>query len=179
MNRANQHSLRASFHWALAALVLAMLIIGFFWLRSMPNADPRKIAVLGLHMTGGLFILLLLAARLTVRIPDPEGVRRGKAARIAHNGIYTLIVLLLVTGIVTALLARLPSIILHGTAADLPARFTNFPTFIAHTLLAELLAVLAIVHVISAVFHQFVLKDGLLSRMMFGATRGPAGTAKD
>jgi cytochrome b561 len=50
-----------------------------------------------------------------------------------------------------------------------------FPSFRAHAALATLLAVLIAVHVVAALYHQFVLKDGLFRRMWFGKrTIGPA-----
>ena len=66
------------------------------------------------------------------------------------------------------LIAGLPRIVLGGSGAHLPERFTVYPTFIAHALLAELLVVLAAIHIAAALFHQFVLRDGLLSRMAYG-----------
>jgi len=43
---------------------------------------------------------------------------------------------------------------------------------VAHAALAAVLAGFMILHVLAALFHQFVLKDGLLPRMWFGQ-RGP------
>jgi cytochrome b561 len=42
------------------------------------------------------------------------------------------------------------------------------PTFRAHAALATLLAILIAAHIAAALYHQFVLKDGLLRRMWFG-----------
>jgi cytochrome b561 len=46
-----------------------------------------------------------------------------------------------------------------------------FPSFRAHAALATLLAILIVVHVAAALYHQFVLKDGLFRRMWFGERR--------
>jgi cytochrome b561 len=43
-----------------------------------------------------------------------------------------------------------------------------FPSFRAHAVLATLLAILIAVHVAAALYHQFVLQDGLFRRMWFG-----------
>jgi cytochrome b561 len=168
MTQMRHHPLRVTFHWLLAALVIAMLGIGFLWLRPMPNTDPGKIAVLCLHMAGGVLVLLLLLARLGLRLPTAATPQPGRSAAFAHNSLYALIVLLLVTGIATALIAGLPRIVFGGTGAHLPERFTVYPTFIAHALLAELLVVLTLIHIVAALFHHFVLKDGLLTRMSYG-----------
>ncbi len=54
---------------------------------------------------------------------------------------------------------------------------TQGPTFVAHGTLAALLAGFIVLHVLAALFHQFVLKDGLLRRMLFGR-RGPNSSAQ-
>ena len=50
----------------------------------------------------------------------------------------------------------------------LPDTFAVFPTFRAHAVLASLLTILIAVHIAAALYHQFVLKDGLFRRMWFG-----------
>jgi cytochrome b561 len=42
------------------------------------------------------------------------------------------------------------------------------PTRIAHGLIATLLVALIVLHIAAAIYHQVVLKDGLLRRMWFG-----------
>jgi cytochrome b561 len=44
----------------------------------------------------------------------------------------------------------------------------DFPPSIAHTLLAELLVLFVALHVLAALYHQFVKRDGLLGRISFG-----------
>jgi cytochrome b561 len=146
-----------------------MLIMGFLWLRPMQSADPHKLAVLGLHVAGGLLILILVLLRFALRslAAGSRLRRRSPFAAAAHRALYALLILIPATGIATAFRAHLPAILLDGTGADLPARFTTFPTFIAHTLLAELLILSIVVHIVSALFHQFVLKDGTLSLMSY------------
>jgi cytochrome b561 len=170
MNQMRHHPLRVTFHWLLAALVILMLGIGFLWLRPMPNTDSGKISVLGLHMACGVLILLLSLARLGLRLAPDALPRPRRSAAFVHNSLYVLIALLLATGIATALIAGLPRLVLGGAGAHLPARFTIYPTFIVHALLAELLAVLTTIHIVAALYHQFVLRDGLLSRMAYGSS---------
>jgi cytochrome b561 len=52
--------------------------------------------------------------------------------------------------------------------AHLPDSLVTLPTFQAHAALSLLLSALIVVHVAAALYHQFVLKDGLLARMGFG-----------
>ena len=50
----------------------------------------------------------------------------------------------------------------------LPNTFAVAPTFQAHAVLATLLAILIAAHIAAALYHQFVLKDGLFRRVWFG-----------
>jgi cytochrome b561 len=163
------HRKLVTLHWVLAALTIAMLTIGFLWLRPMPNSDPRKIEILAVHISGGLLILAILLARFMLPGTRSETHRRGRLAAATHHGLYILLALLVATGATTAFRARLPAVLWSGKGDMLPARFTIFPTFIAHTLLAEVLVLLIVIHLVAALFHQFVLKDHLLSLMSYRA----------
>jgi cytochrome b561 len=46
--------------------------------------------------------------------------------------------------------------------------FAVFPTFQTHAVLATLLAILIAAHIGAALYHRFVLKDGLFRRVWFG-----------
>ena len=61
------HPLLVTLHWALAVLIIAALMVGFFVLAATPNSDPRKIAVLRVHMAGGMLILVLMGIRFIAR----------------------------------------------------------------------------------------------------------------
>ena len=69
------------------------------------------------------------------------------------------------SGMATALQAGLPEIIFGGSGAALPANFANLIPRIVHGWIATLLVLLVGLHVVGVVYHQFVLKDRLLSRM--------------
>ncbi|MGB7541526.1 MAG: cytochrome b/b6 domain-containing protein, partial [Burkholderiales bacterium] len=43
-----------------------------------------------------------------------------------------------------------------------------YPTRVAHGAIATLLAAFIALHVLAAFYHQFVRKDSLLQRMLFG-----------
>jgi cytochrome b561 len=167
---ATRHDARlVTLHWLLTVLTIAMLMIGFLWLRPMPSADPRKVEILAVHVLGGLLILTILLARLILSGTRSETYRRGRLAAAAHYTIYVLLALLVVTGVTTAILAHLPGLLWSAEGGMLPAHFTIFPTFIVHTILAELLILLIVIHVVAALVHQLVLKDHLFSLMSYGA----------
>jgi cytochrome b561 len=86
--------------------------------------------------------------------------RLDRLAPITHYGFYVLVLLMVVTGYATAILA--------GFNRSL---FAVYPTFVAHATLAAVLAGVMILHVLAALFRQFVLKDGLLRRMFVRPAR--------
>jgi cytochrome b561 len=167
--------LLVALHWVLALLIVAALAIGFFWLAAMPNDNPGKIAILRVHMAGGMLVLALMFIRFVVRMRTarPADATTGsplldRIARVSHYGFYVLVLLMVATGFATAILAGMPAIVFGNSGAPLPPTFMTYPTFVAHAVLAAVLAALIVVHVLAACYHEFVLHDGLLRRMAFG-----------
>src|SRR5258706_10065958 len=158
-----------------ALLILTMLAVGFFALEPTPNSDPRKLDVLQVHMAVGMLILALMVIRFIVRMwtARPAHATTGyplidRIAPISHYGFYVLVVLMVGTGYATALIAGLPEIVFARSGAPLPSSFTIYPTRVAHGYIAAVLIGLIALHVLAALYHQFVRKDGLFRRMFFG-----------
>ena len=169
------HPLLVTLHWVLVVLIIAALTIGFFVLAATPNTDPQKIGVLRIHMAGGMLILALMVIRFIVRMRTlrPAGARTGyplldRIAPITHYGFYVLVLLMVGSGYTTGILAGLPAIVFGGSGAPLPPSFEIYPSFVAHGYIATILAGFIVLHVLAAVYHQFVMKDGLFRRMFFG-----------
>ncbi len=66
-------------------------------------------------------------------------------------------------------MAGLPDIVFGGSGDPLPASFEAFSARTVHGLLAWVLGALIAAHVLAALYHHFVRKDGLLKRMWYGA----------
>jgi len=172
---ARYHPLLVALHWLLAFLIIAALFAGFFLLAAMPNSDPQKIRVLLVHMAAGMTILALMVVRFIVRMltsrPAPATTGHPLPDRIApitHYGFYVLVLLMVGTGYATAILAGLNRIVFQGSGEPLPESFAAYPTFIAHGYIALLLAGFIVLHVLAALYHQFIRKDRLFRRMWFG-----------
>lgn len=176
------HPLLVTLHWLLAVLIVAMLCVGFFLLAKMPNDDPRKIGVLLVHMSVGMLILALMVARLVVRwrTSRPAEATAGnrlldRLALITHYGFYVLVLLMVGTGYATGILAGLNRSVFQRSGEPLPASFAIYPTFVAHSFLALVMVGLILLHLLAALYHQFVRRDRLLQRMWFGRRdQGPA-----
>jgi cytochrome b561 len=169
------HPLLVTLHWVLAVLTIAELSLGLFGLAARPNSDPQKIDVLRVHMPGGMLIVALMVIRIIVRMRTsrPAEATTGyplldRIAPISHYGFYVLVVLIVGTGFATAIIAGLGEIVFGPSGVPLPASLMIYPTFVAHVLFALLLVGFISLHVLAALYHQFVKRDGLFRRMSFG-----------
>lgn len=175
MRPSRYHPVLVGLHWFLAAFIVLALALGMFVLKAIPNTSPHKIEALRAHMIGAGVILTLMIARLAIRMltAKPEHATTGnrvldRIARISHIAFYGLVAGMIVTGLATALLADLPSIVFAGSGAPLPQSFATFPTRVIHGVIAKVFVALIAVHATAALYHQFILRDGLIRRMWFG-----------
>ncbi len=157
-------------HWLIALMILGLLGLGFLVLGDMPNADPRKLNILILHATIGMAVLVLMIARIIIRLCTARPAAVGppllhRLAVLGHFGLYAVVFLMIGTGWFTGFLV---SDVFAKPGRHLPDSLTTLPTFQAHALLSLVLSALIVVHVLAALYHQFVLKDGLFARMGFG-----------
>lgn len=169
------HPVLAGLHWLLALLILLALAMGTFVLKEMPNTSPGKIGALRGHMIVGLVIGGLMLVRLVVRMRTrlPQAAPTGNTlldqlGKSSHAGLYLLIFVMVASGAATALLAGLPEIVFGGGAGPLPESFAIYAPRVVHGWIGKALMALIGVHLAGVIFHQFGLKDRLLSRMWFG-----------
>jgi cytochrome b561 len=168
------HPLLVVLHWLLALIIVAALALGAAVLVKIPNSSPMKIEGLRSHAIGGMLILALMIVRLMIRTytahPAPASAGHPALDWLAwasHRLMYLTVMLMPVTGIVMALQSGMFNVIFfgHGT---LPADFWVFPIRSVHYLLSRVLMALISLHIVAALYHAFVLRDGLLRRMSFG-----------
>lgn len=157
-------------HWAMAVLIIGNLAGGL-----LHDIAPRLI--MPLHKSTGLLILALalvrIGWRLTHRPPAFPAVMAGwerTLASVTHGLFYALIVVIPLSGWIMA------------SAGDGPLDFYGlFPVMKfdvvkdsalwdvaheGHELLAFAMIGLLVLHIGAALRHHFVLKDGMLARML-------------
>lgn len=176
-------TLQIVLHWASAILVLLSLLVGTFVLDRLPN-DAGKIVPLGVHMIAGVIIGLVIVARLIVRLtsPQPERPTIGntlldRLATIVHGAMYLGVIGMVGSGVGLAIISGLPGTVFGHYGAALPHDFWQYPPRFVHAAFAKFLIALISLHVLAAFFHQFVRKDGVLSRMWFAKSAAPNGRA--
>jgi cytochrome b561 len=164
-----------AFHWLTAVLVLVAFIYG-------PGGSEQRVYSAArdfdrqLHETLGLAVLILSALRLVWRLldpqPDPEPVPRwmGFASKLVQVLLYILLFVVPLTAITGAWLEGHPLTWLGGdigpwigTSHGIGARIATL-----HGWLGDVILWLAGFHAAAALFHHFVLRDGVLRSMIPG-----------
>jgi cytochrome b561 len=167
-----------SLHWFTVILVMAAWALGTFD-DVLPRGAARR-AGLFVHISAGLAILAVLAARVPWRLMDPPpppeptifGVWGDRASRLAHYTLYALLVAVPIAGIVLQF-ARGQALPLFGLA-DFASPWTADRAFArsvkeVHELLANALLIMAALHAGAALFHHWAFRDRTLARMLPGA----------
>lgn len=167
------HPAHVVLHWLMFLLVVMMLGVGKFVLPGVSADDPQKAFMLQTHAYIGGSIAVLLVIRLilrfAVKIPAPANagnVFLNFVAKAVHFLLYLLLIGMAVSGLGIFQLADLPSV--FAGEASYPQDFFAYPPRIGHGLISTVLLLLILLHIGAAFYHQFILKDNLLSRMWFG-----------
>jgi cytochrome b561 len=164
--------LQVTFHWVTVVLVAAAFIVGRT-MSDLPN-DPGKITALAIHMILGTVTLIILIARFIARLylPRPAHASTGnvfldRAGKAVHFALYAFVFLMTFSGMSLSLQTDLLPIVFGGSGAALPADFYAFAARMLHGVIAPALALLIVLHIEAALYHQFVIKDNLLARMWY------------
>ena len=144
-------------HWAVAGV----LLVSFFShdamkdaLRALERGHVYDGVGHQVHVIAGITILVLVAVRLSLRwlrgVPDaPSGtpLLMQRAATMTHWALYAVLVLMPISGMVAW----------FGGIEDAGE---------VHELLFGALFALVALHTVAALFHHYILKDGLIWRMV-------------
>jgi cytochrome b561 len=162
-------------HWTLAILIIANLFIGHNLADNLADTDPAKISSLKTHMLLGGLIFFLMCIRLLVRIntdkPAPVSTDNAfldKLAVVVQYSLYACVFLMCLSGFTLAMETQLPQIVSGDLAKPLPPYIKDLTIFMIHGATAIVLTLLMMLHIAGALYHQFVLKDHLISRMSYG-----------
>jgi len=142
-------------HWITVALVIAQYVLH----DSIVNAweliqsgksvsfDPLVLS----HVAGGIFIAVIVLIRLSLRsinsdTHETKDLLGNRLSNIAHKLLYAILMMMVLSG---------------GMAW-----FFNIEAAAnAHNLFKVLLLITVLGHVFAALYHHFIVKDGLLNRM--------------
>jgi cytochrome b561 len=158
-------------HWLTLLLLVAAYFLGEE-AHDLRKEGGATIAAYVAHSLMGGAVLLLTVLRLFFRkvhgVPAPVGTGlMDKVATGIHHMLYLILFLLPLSGIMQVLNSSVGKAIFAGDPTLLPQKFTGIAAHEIHEVLVSVLMALVAVHILGALKHQFVMKDGLLSRMWF------------
>jgi cytochrome b561 len=170
-------------HWLTAGLIAALWLSA--QITDVFGRGQPAMYLISFHVTLGVLMSVLLAIRVFWRLtkgrslPGAEGGWMGLAARVTHYGLYLLIAATLLLG---GLLIWARGQVVWGLFT-LPTLDLGDPDLRhsikgVHGLLANIIGVTAAVHATAALFHHYILGDGILLRMV-PARWIPGRTAAD
>jgi len=144
-------------HWVIAALIAAQFVFHEQIVAAWDALAKGQTADINLavraHVIGGILILLLAVWRITLRfrrgapaLPDKEHPALKGIAHLTHWSLYALMLILPLSG--------------------MAAWFGNVEIAdLVHTTLKLPLLALVFLHVAAALYQQYVLRTGLITRM--------------
>jgi cytochrome b561 len=159
-------------HWSIALLVALQLGIG--WTMPEIHKGTRPDGEIGWHVTVGVVIILLVAARVVwrvVRPPTGTDSDRGVIQRLASATHILLYLLMIIVPVLGWANAGSRDWAVGIGPLQLP-RLMSAGSKLGHDMgdihgdLAVVLAVVLGLHVAAALYHQFIRKDNMLLRMM-------------
>jgi cytochrome b561 len=160
-------------HWLVAGLVAAQFAVA--WTMPDIHRGTPQGGLIDLHLSLGAAILLLVALRALLRLVRPGPAVHGgnrllrRAARMTHLLLYTLLLALPLLGWANAS-SRGWTVSLFGVLplpSLLPAGSPLGPVLgDVHGLAATLLLIGVGLHAAAVAYHQVLLKDRLLQRML-------------
>jgi len=166
-------------HWTMAVIILGLIWAGWTMV-SMDDHVPSKFDVFyPWHKSFGMLILILVLVRLTTRLraaipPLPAGLTswEAKLAKMAHIGLYTLMVVVPCMGYaMSSSFTQSDGVFFFGVNLPelLPKNDARFEVFQAlHKYLAFTLLGLIALHVVGALKHRFFdrnRQNDVLARM--------------
>jgi len=144
-------------HWVIFFLVLLQFTLNgpmsAGWDLIKKGEEPVLHPLVVQHVVSGLLVLMLVIWRLSIRLkrgtpplPKEEHPALKGLAHLTHWTLYLMLILMPLSGMV--------------------AVFADFvPAGDAHGVLKAVLLALVVLHVLGAIFQQFVLKTNILARM--------------
>lgn len=152
--------LQIRLHW----LVFALLVLQYLLHEPITEAfdmveegvAPVLSPLVAAHVFGGFLIFVLAGARIYLRmergvppLPETDPPLQRMAARVTHLGLYALLIAMPVSGALAWFRG-------NEAAAE------------AHEVMRIILLALIALHLGAALYHQFIVKDGLMQRMRRG-----------
>jgi len=162
-------------HWIIALLIFAAFGLGLY-MTDIPGFTPTKLKLFSYHKWIGITVLIFAVLRVLWRLTHPApgpvpGMPKWQhaAAEAAHVGLYLLILAVPLTGYLLSVAAGVKVVYLG--LWELPMPFDKSDALkdifsMAHEWLNWTMAAIVVVHILAALKHHVVERDGTLRRMV-------------
>ena len=157
-------------HW-LAAIAILLLLLGGTLFHFMPVDEKVARAATG-HAGLGTLVFLIMSLRLYWRYRHPVATPlmpewQSRLSKLVHRMLYTCALLQPIFGVLMAMSSP------YDVIAFNLFNYSAFPNdawhqifHICHRVNGATLALVLFLHLSAVIYHQFMLRDGLLSRML-------------
>lgn len=157
-------------HWAMALLVLGLLVLGVFIANMQPGL--ANLWLYGAHKTAGIIALCLVLTRILWHKISPAPVPIGAiwqsiAARWAHRALYACLIVMPLSGWIASSATGLDVVIFDSITLPAIAPVSEIwenAGFALHRATAYLLMGVLALHIAGALSRR----DGTLARMIWG-----------
>jgi cytochrome b561 len=162
-------------HWLVFALVGVQFLIG--WTMPEIHRDTPQQGLVDWHISMGVTLMVVVAVRLFWRLTHPVPLATSmkawerKLAKVAHGLLY---LLLLVTPALGWVAAGYFGYTVHLFGLfTLPALADNTMDWAhelgdVHAVLSNVLIGVVALHVLGALYHYFIVRDGVMQRILPG-----------
>jgi cytochrome b561 len=162
-------------HWIIALLIFAAFGLGLY-MTDIPGFTPTKLKLFSYHKWIGITVLIFAVLRVLWRLTHPApgpvpGMPKWQhaAAEAAHLGLYLLILAVPLTGYLLSVAAGVKVVYLG--LWELPMPFDKSDALkdifgMAHEWLNWTMAAIVVLHILAALKHHVVDRDGTLRRMV-------------
>ena len=173
-NSANRYGIVAQLlHWSVVVLLIAQFILAEA-AEELP-LGVEKLAMLARHKSVGITILGLAFLRIVLRLadrpppPPPMSAWQRLAAATSHWAMYAILFAMPLSGWMMSSAANYPVSwfgLVQLPDLVVPSESLQEVLHEIHEVLAGTLLFLVGLHVLAALKHQFVDRDGLITRML-------------
>jgi cytochrome b561 len=159
-------------HWVVAFLLAAALVLAWVLPR---KSTPGYDAILELHKSLGILVLVLVVPRLLWRLGNPVAPAASltpletRLSELTHWALYAIMLLIPLTGYLfsSALGQGLDFFDLFKAGSPLPTDpSVSGPMEFLHKTGQYAIYGFVGLHVLAALYHHFVKRDGVLQRML-------------
>lgn len=165
-----QYSQRtAVIHWAIFLLVIAAFLLGHFLADS--DNTSQKLSLLPVHFLMGDTVLLLVLVRIYFRKKDGEPAPANanpllnKLAAATHVLMNLTLIAVAISGVITVATSGVIDALKKSDPSLIPD-FEKVGAREIHEIFVAVMVLLVVFHVAAALYHQFIVRDNLIRRIM-------------